>query len=221
MKIVQSEDENWHIPSASPSTRTASTAQRLRHGHPNAVEVTLGAPRLDACSLRVLEPVSTGTSEGSTVAVAEALAQELCRSLPQDPVRFSGPLRENLDPFNEYADARIWAVLQQVHMADNLHRWGAGLDFEVDEGGDNLSVGQQKLLCIGRALIKKSTSWCWTDQGQRRHGHGRAHSDHDPAHVRGQDRIDLRAPYQHDLHCGKIAVMDAGRVTEFGSPSGL
>ncbi|POM61964.1 Multidrug resistance protein ABC Superfamily [Phytophthora palmivora] len=68
--------------------------------------------------------------------------RELRRSLaiiPQDPVLFSGPLRENLDPFLKYSDERIWAVLKQVHMADSLRRWGAGLDFKVAEGGDNLS----------------------------------------------------------------------------------
>ncbi len=32
----------------------------------------------------------------------------------QDPVLFSGTLKYNLDPFDEYSDDAVWGVLEQV-----------------------------------------------------------------------------------------------------------
>lgn len=34
----------------------------------------------------------------------------------QDPVLFSGTVRYNLDPFNEYQDDQLWNVLEEVRM---------------------------------------------------------------------------------------------------------
>lgn len=34
--------------------------------------------------------------------------------IPQEPMLFSGSLRKNLDPWDEYSDKQLWEVLEEV-----------------------------------------------------------------------------------------------------------
>lgn len=34
--------------------------------------------------------------------------------IPQEPVLFSGTMRKNLDPFDEFSDAVLWKALEEV-----------------------------------------------------------------------------------------------------------
>ncbi|KAG7393081.1 hypothetical protein PHYPSEUDO_012416 [Phytophthora pseudosyringae] len=150
---------------------------------------------------------------------------DLRRSLaiiPQDPVLFSGALRENLDPFGTYSDADMWAVLRQVHLADAVTKWGDGLDFVVSEAGDNLSVGQRQLLCIGRALLKNSKIVVLDEATASVDS---ATDDLIQTTIKQTfvEKTVLIIAHRINtiLHCDKIAVMDAGRVAEFAAPSQL
>ena len=76
--------------------------------------------------------------------------------IPQDPVLFSGTLRMNLDPFNIYTDDQVWSVLKLAHLHEYVSSLELGLQHYISEGGDNLSVGQRQLVCLSRALLKKT-----------------------------------------------------------------
>ncbi|KAB5521203.1 hypothetical protein DKX38_025522 [Salix brachista] len=76
--------------------------------------------------------------------------------IPQDPTMFEGTVRSNLDPLEEYTDEQIWEALDKCQLGDEVRKKETKLDSTVIENGENWSMGQRQLVCLGRVLLKKS-----------------------------------------------------------------
>ncbi|CAF3706274.1 unnamed protein product [Rotaria sordida] len=76
--------------------------------------------------------------------------------IPQVPILFCGTLRYNVDPFEQFSDEECFAVLEAVQLKKLIRNHPDGLHLLVAESGTNLSAGERQLICVARAILKRS-----------------------------------------------------------------
>jgi ATP-binding cassette subfamily B protein len=102
-------------------------------------DISQGSILIDGHDLRSLERAAYGSQLGLVL---------------QEPFLFSGTLRDNIRYGNpEATEEEITTVTRAVGIHDFIMRLEKGYDTELEERGQNLSMGQRQLICFARSLL--------------------------------------------------------------------
>ncbi|XP_050405988.2 multidrug resistance-associated protein 1 [Patella vulgata] len=142
--------------------------------------------------------------------------------LPQDPVLFSGSLRMNLDPFDEYSDYQIWTALAQSHLKPFVEGLPETIMYECGEGGCNLSVGQRQLVCLARTLLRR-TKILVLDEATAAVDYETDSLIQQTIRTAFKDCTIITIAHRINtiMDYDRVAVMDEGKIIEFDSPTRL
>lgn len=136
------QDITLHVPSRSfvalvgHTGSGKSTLASLLMGY---YPLTQGEIRLDGRPLATLSH--------STLRKGVAMVQ-------QDPVVLADTFFANVTLGRDYSEEQVWAVLEQVQLAELARGLHDGIHTRLGEQGNNLSVGQKQLLALARVLIE-------------------------------------------------------------------
>ncbi|KAK3702318.1 hypothetical protein RRG08_008706 [Elysia crispata] len=182
-----------------------------------------GKSSLITTLFRLAEPEGELTIDG--VSIHRLGLHDLRKAIsiiPQDPVLFTGSVRRNLDPFDEYSDSQLWRALDEVQLKDAITSHPDNLYMEVSEGGSNFSAGQRQLMCLARAVLG-NTRILVIDE---------ATANVDPITdeliqqtIRSKFKACTVLTIAHRLHTiidsDRVMVLDAGKVVEMDTPAAL
>jgi len=126
-----------------------------------------GKSTITLCLFRILEPLAGAIYiDGEDITeIGLSKLRSKITIIPQDPTLMEGSLRFNIDPIGKYSDKEIETVMKKIgfwYICENYEKENEGkknvngLDMIIKEDGGNISIGEKQLICISRAILRKS-----------------------------------------------------------------
>ena len=139
--------------------------------------------------------------------------------VPQDPVLFSGSLRDNLTYGHAAAgEDEINDALELAFAAEFVARLPQGLDTLVGEGGVGLSGGQRQRLAIARALLARPRCLLLDEATSALDAQSEEYIGKSLASLKGKMTVLVIAHRLSTVRAAdRICVMDQGRLLGQGS----
>ena len=182
-----------------------------------------GKSTICLCLFRILEPLE-GTiyidNEDITKIGLDILRKNLT-IIPQDPCLMEGSLRYNIDPFDLKEDEEIISILKKIGF-EYTETDEQILNRKIEQGGSNLSVGEKQLICIARAILRKTKIVVMDEatanidmKTEEKIQKALQYVLNDSTVITVAHRIKTIIDYD------KILVLDNGKIIEFDTPQNL
>ena len=183
-----------------------------------------GKSTIALCLFRILEPLQ-GKIIIDGIDIGIIGLKKLRRNLtiiPQDSTVMNGTLRYNIDPIKFFSDDEIRNVLNKIGFNYIIDNNPNGLDQIISENGNNLSIGEKQLICITRAILRKSKIIIMDE--------ATASIDYKTEEIiqraisellKNSTVITIAHRIKTILNSDKIIVLDNGNVVEYDSPKKL
>ncbi|UNI23117.1 hypothetical protein JDV02_008955 [Purpureocillium takamizusanense] len=183
-----------------------------------------GKSSLVATLVRLLEMDSGSIFiDGVDVAtVPRETIRERLVSLPQDPLVLNGSVRLNVDPEERSTDEAVATALDRVGLGDFAQSRGIMADITAT----SLSRGEQQLLALARAVVKKQACGSTILLLDEATSNVDAETDAVLQRILREDfsgctRVAVAHRIETIMDSDVIVVMDSGRIVEVGAPSDL
>ena len=117
-----------------------------------------GKSTLALCLFRLIEPHSGKIyiDDVDITSIGLKKLRENLTIITQESTILDGSLRYNFDPKGEHTDREIYKVLRKIGFEEFVKKQPLHLSHVISENGSNLSIGEKQLICITRAILRKS-----------------------------------------------------------------